>query len=96
MAFRDTGDFTDQLTEELLTECKIMSDFDGALPQGVTAHSRTDGDTLFVFLQNFSMEEQTVITKYEWTLVDEPRCVSGEVFLKPYETLIMSKKNKES
>ena len=96
VAFRDTGAFTDQLTEELLAECAITSDFDGTLPKGVTTHSRTDGDTLYVFLQNFSMEEQTVMTKYEWTLVDESRCISGEVLLKPYETLIMSKKIIES
>ena len=96
VAFRDAGDFTDRLTAELLDECKITSDFDGVLPQGVTAHSRTDGDTLYVFLQNFSMEEQTVMTKYEWILVDEFRCISGEVLLKPYETLIMSKKIIES
>ena len=40
--------------KEQINEEPQTSDFDGILPQGVTAHSRTDGDTLYVFLQNFS------------------------------------------
>lgn len=92
VAFRDGGDFTDALTARLLAECGIASDFDGKLPYGVTAHSRTDGENLYVFLQNFSTHPQKTSTKYVWTCADTGKSVAGDLVLAPYETLILSRK----
>ena len=92
IAFRDTGDLTDDLTAQLLDECGISSDFDGALPKGVTAHSRTDGENLFVFLQNFTTDEQTLSTAFAWSTVEDATPVSGTFTLAPYETLILTRR----
>lgn len=92
VAFRDAGDFTDQLTAELLDECKIKSDFDGELPKGVTAHSRADGENLFVFLENYNQNSVRVKTQFAWSTVEDQRDVGGEIELAPYETLILTKK----
>ncbi len=92
MAFRGEDDFTDAITDRLLRECGITSDFDGDFPYGMTAHSRTDGETLYVFLQNFSTKPLTTSTAHAWVTVDGEQPVSGEITLDSYETLILSRK----
>lgn len=92
VAFRDEGDFTDTLTEALLKEAGVASEFDGALPNGVTAHSRTDGETIYVFLENYSMQSQSAYTGFTWSTADSGEVINGEISLKPYETLILSRK----
>lgn len=92
VAFRDTGDLTDLLTSELLAACKITSDFDGELPLGVTAHSRTDGENLYLFLQNFSTDTVQTKTDLEWYTLEDQKRVFGDMTLEPYETLILTRK----
>lgn len=92
IAFRDEGDFTDKLISKLLDASKITSDFDGELVYGVTAHSRTDGETIFVFLQNFSSDTKGTHTEREWVTADTGERVSGKISLQPYETLILTRK----
>ncbi len=91
LAFRDTGDFTDRITGLLLEERGIVSDFDGALPYGVTAHSRTDGETVYVFLQNFTAQPQETETSRVWRTVEDGEPVSGRIALAPYGTLILAR-----
>lgn len=91
LAFRDTGDYTDALMERLLCELSISSDFDGALPHGVSAHSRTDGESVFVFLQNFNRAPVTVYTAKDWVTVENNTPVSGDIMLNPYETVILKR-----
>ena len=66
--------------------------FDGELPFGVTAHSRTDEESVYVFLQNYTTREQKTDTSHRWITADDKREVSGEIILKPFETLILSRK----
>lgn len=89
IAFRDNGDFADVMVEKLLAECGITSDFDGPLPDGVTAHSRTDGENTFVFLQNFNHAPAATATAKNWVTVEENAPISGDIALKPLETLIL-------
>ena len=55
-AFRDTGDFKSDVLGELCERLGIngVIPFAGELPYGVTAHSRTDGKTTYVFVENYS------------------------------------------
>jgi beta-galactosidase len=91
-AFRGKDDFNDKMTEMLLKECGITSDFDGELPYGMTAHSRTDGENVYVFLQNYSTKPLTTSTKYTWITADDKKEINGEITLASYETLILSRK----
>ena len=92
VAFRDEGDYTDMLTEEIISKLGITSDFDGVLPYGVSAHSRTDGENVFVFIENYSVNEAKLTTVQSWTDVETECSVTGEIVLAPYQTLILSKK----
>ena len=91
LACRDTGEMTDRLTAELLRGCGITSDFDGELPRGVTAHSRTDGERLYVFLQNFTREACTLKTKEVWSMPEDGTTVTDAITLDAYGTVILKK-----
>lgn len=93
LAFRDTGDLTDSLLADLLAQKGITSDFDGALPYGVTAHSRTDGENTFVFLENYTTQEVTLSTSQKWLTVEENAAISDTVTLAPYQMRILKKSN---
>ena len=91
VAFRDTGKYTNRLVTEILHAAGISSDFDGELPGGVTAHSRTDGENTYVFLQNFTYEPQTVTTNHCWQDHETGSSVSGVIQLQPLQTMILVK-----
>lgn len=91
-AFRGKDDFNDKFTARLLDECGITSDFDGELPLGVTAHSRTDGENVYVFLQNYTTREQKTSTKHIWRTVEDKKEITGDITLAGFETLIITKK----
>ncbi len=91
IAFRDSGDYTDALVERILKENNIVSEFDGELPYGVTAHSRKDKNSVYVFLQNFTHSEQTLSTSTVWNEVESGETVTGDIILKALETKIIKK-----
>lgn len=89
--FRDNGVFFSDVLDEILADCEIKSNFDGKLPFGVTAHSRTDGENLYVFIQNFTGEEKIINTSEKWDDEESDNILSGEICLKPYGTIILKK-----
>ena len=58
-ACRDSGALKDALIEPLLTELGLSSCLtaSGKLPHGLSVHSRTDGETTYVFIENYSETE---------------------------------------
>ena len=83
-ACRDTGSLKDAVISRLLAELEIHSPVAGGLTHGVTAHSRTDGENTYLFLENYSPTETAEIT-LRGTMLD---MLSGEetdtCTLKPY------------
>lgn len=91
VAFRDKGDFADKLIDDVLAACQITSDFDGALPFGVSAHSRTDGENIYLFLENYSQTDATLKTEKVWTNVETGEQITGEIELKSIGVLILKR-----
>lgn len=91
VAFRDKGEYTDSMVDRLLKEKNITSYFDGKLPYGVTAHSRTDGDKKYIFLQNFSQGTYKLSTSCSWQDVETGGTYNNEIILAPLETKIIIK-----
>ena len=85
-ACRDTGSLKNAVIGRLLQELGIEScvDTEDALPHGVTAHSRTDGETTYVFVENYS-DTNTAVISLRGKMRD---MLSGEITdrctLKPY------------
>lgn len=73
IAFRDTGDFSNDFYCELAASLKIERSFDGELPPLVSAHSREDGEHKYVFVENYSDKQVKLKTGtvYENVLTGE-------------------------
>ena len=91
VAFRDDGSFTDRMVNEILNELNIKSEFDGKLKEGVTAHSRTDGENTYVFLENYTTEDFETETAIDWIEVDTNKSIRGRFTLPALGTMILKK-----
>ena len=89
-ACRDTGSLKDAVADSLLAELELASvvDAEGSLPHGVTAHSRSDGETRYVFVENYSPVTTATVRlrgEMENMLTGEK---ASECTLKPYSFAI--------
>ena len=91
VAFRDDGSFTKKIVNDILDEVGVKSEFDGVLKKGVTAHSRTDGENTYVFLENYTPDDFETETAICWTEVDTGKTLTGKFTLNGYGTLILKK-----
>jgi len=70
-AFRDTGDFKDMVFKALIEELSLATAIpvpENGLPYAVSAHKRTDGETEYLFVENYSeerVEDIALGTKYQ-------------------------------
>ena len=61
-ACRDTGSLKDKVFGKLLQELELTGPLEGDIPHGVTAQTRTDGENIYVFLQNYSPAPSEPVT----------------------------------
>ena len=92
IAFRDKGDYFAGVVNDLLEKAQIKSGFDGELPFGCTAHTRTDGEKTYVFLENYSREPKTLKTKEAWKDFESGENYVESIVLEKFETKIIVKK----
>ena len=59
LAARDSGALTERLVGELLDKLGIKGNLE-SLPFGVTAHARYDGDTKYLFVENYTGDKASV------------------------------------
>ena len=62
-ACRDRGELATAVFDKVLEEIGLTSLLLDPLPHGVTAHSRTDGEHLYLFVENYSRENLAVVLK---------------------------------
>ena len=90
-AFRDTGEFKDKAIQNILKDLEIRGCIAGELPDGVSAHTRTDGKTTYLFVENYTQNEVCDIPLgdvYEDMLTGEKTCFTR---LKAYDICILKK-----
>ncbi len=56
-SFRDGGEFWEDACERILSDLGIRAPIDTPLPELVTVHERNDGETRYLFLENYSGKE---------------------------------------
>jgi beta-galactosidase len=91
IAFRENDGYIEKLIDEVLKERGIVSAFDGELPYGVTVHSRTDGETLFVFVENHTAQPQSLKTELAWTNVENGEPVIGSIQLDKRDVIVLKR-----
>lgn len=60
-ACRDTGSLKERVLDGILRELGIEANVEGPLPHGVTAHSRSDGEHTYVFVENYSDKDSFTV-----------------------------------
>ncbi|WP_308807703.1 beta-galactosidase [Alkalicoccobacillus plakortidis] len=93
MASSNEQRFYDDFYSELATELSLTRILDAAIPGGVSVQKRTDGETDYVFVMNFSEEAQQVELEsniqYINALTGTAR--SGIITVEAYNYMILSK-----
>ena len=87
LAARDSGKLTERMVERILKERGIEGNLRD-LPNGVTAHSRRDGDIRYLFVENYSSEEKTVLVP-ESVDLETGESLRGSLTLSPYGIRIL-------
>ena len=87
-ACRDTGSLKQALISTLLEECGVKPLVEN-LSQGATAHSRTDGEITYLFVENYSHNKEAhILLNREMTDLLTGETVSA-VNLHPYGFAIL-------
>ena len=94
IAFRDTGDFSEKIIADILKTNNIPREFSGDLPQGVTAHSRTDGENTFLFIENYNHCEAVIDTDDSWQDMENRIPIKEKIKISPLGTVILQRKEK--
>ncbi|MDT8390710.1 MAG: beta-galactosidase [Lentisphaeria bacterium] len=85
-----TGDtFLADLYKKLVAELEIQPVIGCELPPGVTAQKRTDGQTDYVFLQNYNRESVQITLDREYTDLLSGETLSGPVTLEKFAVKVL-------
>ena len=79
--------FLDLFYQEIAAEHDLHNPLGMSLPEGVSLHTRTDGDTHYLFLMNFTEETQTVTVpdSYEISEISDEELVANQLTLSKYD-----------
>jgi beta-galactosidase len=93
IAFRNNEDFEKDFYLFLINDLKPMKALEADLPTGVTAQLRTDGETSYIFVMNFSNEEKTITLNADETYQDKltEEMINGTIALKGYGIKVLTK-----
>ena len=89
-AFRDRGEFWEEMATRLLEELGIESTLQGELPEGVCAHKRESDDTEYLFVQNYSADAAKVFVGEGYTDMESGANIEV-VSLDAYDVRILKK-----
>jgi beta-galactosidase GanA len=92
--FRDTGAFKDRFIGQIVDELRIARAVPEKMPNDVSAHKRYDGDTTYLFVENYS-DKRVADIRLDGTYVD---MLTGEsctrVDMEAFHTRIFKKQAK--
>ena len=95
IAARTEFNFNNDFYGKIIEDLNIKKVIDSELPEGVTAQSRTKGDTEYIFVMNFTEEEKTVcLGEKGYTDMVSGEKVSGEILLDKYGIKILKSTTK--
>jgi len=84
--------FYDDFYGELIDRMDLHRVVDVAIPEGVLMNSRTSENTQFLFIQNYSPNEQPISALgEEWHAVSREVVLHEEFKIEPYEVLILKR-----
>jgi len=81
----------DDLSAHVAKDMGLKRNIDTEIPRGFTVQKRTDGESDFVFVQNFNAEAGSIELDGEYYDMLECAAVSGRVDLNGYETKVLKR-----
>lgn len=93
IAFRDDGRFVDALYESLIKKLNITLNVNGTLPEGVSAHTRMDGEKNYLFIENYNEYDVSVNVNGNDNYIDMDTGlkITNNVHMKPYSVKVLKK-----
>ena len=76
----------------IMVELALPSAIEGDFPPGVVATARTDGETTWVFVQNFTAQQQMVALPQGYTDCMTEAAVAGDTVLLPWDCRVLKRK----
>ncbi|KYQ95847.1 beta-galactosidase [Serratia plymuthica] len=92
VASRNDASFQRDFFMAIAQELALPRALDTALPPGVTAQRRTDGESEFIIVQNYSDKPKAVELPGEYTDMSNAEALQGEMTLAPWGCRILTRK----
>ena len=89
-AFRDCGEFWEEMATKILEELGIKATLQGNIPNGVCGHKRECSDVEYLFVQNYSSEAVEVCVEEGYTDMESGKS-EQVVCLDAYDVKILKK-----
>ncbi|MBO4733315.1 MAG: beta-galactosidase trimerization domain-containing protein, partial [Clostridia bacterium] len=89
IAFRGS-EFVADFVEHLLKEANVEPSINAKLPAGVTAHSRTDGEKTYIFLENYNNSPVTVDIGETYTNIESKVIIKDKIKIEPVSSVVIS------
>lgn len=90
VATRLKAPFYDDFYAKLIADLNIERGLETELPAGTTAHTRTDGTTDYVFVQNYTPDEKLIeLDGQSYTDLLSGDAVEASLSLKPYDICVL-------
>ncbi len=95
MACRDRGDVTDRICRTLTKALSLTVNLPVIPPDGVTAHTRTDGEMLTLFLENYTDRPQEITVGAGYQNAETQSPLPSSLTLPPFGCVVAQKKSKK-
>lgn len=92
IAFRNDTDFLQDFYKKLISELQLKKALESELPEGVTVQLRTDGSKEYIFIQNYTTNEQKIeLGSMKFTDMSTGEEVNGQLNLKGFGVVVLNR-----
>jgi len=92
VASRNDAAFQRDFFGNIIRELKLPRALDSQFPEGVTAHRRTDGESEFVVVENYSAKTQTLTLPAAFIDMVTQQPVEGDITLAPWGSQVLTRR----
>ena len=92
VASRNDTAFQRDFFNSIASELSLPQALNSSFPQGVTAHRRTDGESEFIVVQNYSAVEQSLTLPAEFLDMVDKQTVQGSLTLAPWGSCVLTRR----
>ena len=92
VASRNDAAFQRDFFGNIIRELKLPRALDSQFPEGVTAHRRTDGESEFIVVENYSDKTQTLRLPAAFIDMVSRQSVEGDITLSPWGSRVLTRR----